>query len=179
MDPVTIDDVNRYLEAMEDPAVLTLDQVAERIEMERDRARVVHDALFSLFTRMSKLDTHRKAWATVQHLETANQLIAHYNREVQNLTRLQEEAANKEEREQSAYKVKELSSALNSAIQTVQKLALQLEDVHKSYQDREAVGNILRCMFDVLRKVDPVIAVRCRQSILDKFEELALVVPGG
>ena len=179
MDPISVSEIERYLEAMDDRSLVTLDQVATFLQIDPERARLIHDALFRIFERMSNRDIHKKAWATVDNLMSANRLISIYDREVQALQRLQEETAVNEEREQSAFKAKELATALNSTIQTVQKLAQQMEEVHSSYQEREAAGTIIRCVFDVLRQVDPIIAVRCRQNILDKFEALALVVPGG
>jgi len=153
---VGIDDLVRYANLIGRPDVRTLDDASKELSLGIDECRKLHDIIYDVARRVTDTQTYKSR----ESLETQLALIDSMIQEV----------------DVAELKYQDRKSILD-ALSTASKLRIELENLTKIKDQSSMLTAILKILFDELSSIDPMLAIKIRDSCVDKFDSLVMVLP--
>lgn len=165
MEDLPLSHLNKYLDALDDEDIQVFDQLLRATDFTPEEGRAVHEVLVRISERLIGRETLWQMFTMGREERVLKDLIASLE-------------LNLEGEAKSDLSTKELVQALSQALNTLTRLRDQFEARHKDWMSREGMQKLIRKIFVILSEVDPVVAIKCRDSVVDELEVLTAVVPG-
>jgi len=155
-DELTIDHLKYYSGLVQQDEIQTIDDVSKVMELSVGKCRELHDILFDIARRV----TDTRAYKMRESIEEQLNVVSGMVRGVGG------EGMGHQDR-------KSVLDALN----TSSKLRMELERSISIQDQDDILAAVLRVLFKVLSAVDPVVAIKVRDSCVDEFDKLVSFIP--
>jgi len=164
MTDATLVDIRKYLNILDTENPGTMDVMVEKMQLPVESCYLIHDLIYDIARRVSETETFATLSSMKSQSDTLFDMIKDLTQEIRDV-------------DLKPHLRKDVRTSLLAALKAASGLRSDYAKIISKGMSEEAVGRVLKVLFETLSVVDPVVAVNVRNKCVAAVEEMIVAMP--